>query len=131
MAISALRAEAEERERWKPASEPPDDNRDVQAWVSDGVYGYQQIGHFDGEWSMEDVALWRELPAGAAEVSGGGWRRWAVRLFFLGVGFACADSAVFVLLGREPRDRGSTHSVILLSVAAGILSLREKKGGPK
>ena len=54
------------RDEWRPASEPPEDGRDVVVWMNDGGHGCFAIGHcLHGEWSPNyvgsPVAHWRDV----------------------------------------------------------------------
>jgi len=51
---------------WRPASEPPEDGRDVVVWMNDGGHGCFAIGHcLRGEWSPNyvgsPVTHWRDV----------------------------------------------------------------------
>ena len=54
------------RDEWRPASEPPEDGRDVVVWMNDGGHGCFAIGHcLRGEWTPNyvgsPVTHWRDV----------------------------------------------------------------------
>ena len=54
------------RDEWRPASEPPEDGRDVVVWMNDGGHGCFAIGHcLRGEWTPNyvgsPVIRWRDV----------------------------------------------------------------------
>ena len=54
------------RDEWRPASEPPEDGRDVVVWMNDGGHGCFAIGHcLRGAWTPNyvgsPVTHWRDV----------------------------------------------------------------------
>lgn len=69
--IKNLRAEIERlRGEWKPASEPPDTDREVLVFIAregwqDADWSEREIGKYSGsKWCFSRVTHWRELPEG-------------------------------------------------------------------
>ncbi len=61
------------RYQWTPASEPPDSDRDVLVWQSQGIWSQLHIARYfsrPGFWTQANVAYWRDVEEPPTEGKG-------------------------------------------------------------